>query len=127
MELVALVRAAAAGEQVPMPLDDVFASLEAEEVHPDVLLLSQLTPREREILQVLAERNSTTEVAARLGISRLTVQSHVKSILAKLGVHSKIEAVGFALRHGIVRIPGLVENDRRDRGERLMLKREYES
>jgi len=68
-------------------------------------LIDRLTAREVEILRVLAEGKSTDEVAELLFISRLTVQSHVKSILAKLGVHSKLEAVTFALRRGIIELP----------------------
>jgi DNA-binding CsgD family transcriptional regulator len=63
--------------------------------------LGSLTPRERDILQTLAAGASTTEVAEAFGISPLTVQSHVKNILAKLGVHSKVEAVRIAWRHGL--------------------------
>ena len=67
--------------------------------------MDRLTAREVEILRVLAEGKSTDEVAESLFISRLTVQSHVKSILAKLGVHSKLEAVTYALRQGIIDLP----------------------
>jgi two-component system nitrate/nitrite response regulator NarL len=63
--------------------------------------LRRLTARETEILQALAAGDSTPAIAERLGISPLTVQSHVKSILSKLGVHSKIEAVTLAWRHGL--------------------------
>ena len=63
--------------------------------------LRSLTPREREILQTLAAGASTIEVAEAFGISPLTVQSHVKNILAKLGVHSKVDAVRIAWRHGM--------------------------
>ena len=63
--------------------------------------LRSLTPREREILQTLAAGASTVEVAEAFGISPLTVQSHVKNILAKLGVHSKVDAVRIAWRHGV--------------------------
>ena len=52
-----------------------------------------LTPREAEVLAALAEGGSTARVAASLGISVSTVRSHVKGILAKLGVHSRVEAV----------------------------------
>jgi DNA-binding NarL/FixJ family response regulator len=65
------------------------------------VLLRSLTRRETEILRSLAGGRTTTEVADALGISALTVQSHVKSILAKLGVHSKIEAVTIAWRYGL--------------------------
>jgi DNA-binding NarL/FixJ family response regulator len=66
--------------------------------------VARLTARETEILAALAQGASTDEVADRLGISRMTVQSHVKSILAKLEVHSKVEAVTLAWRHGLVPI-----------------------
>jgi len=63
--------------------------------------LARLTHREREILRLFAEGLSTAEVATRLGISVGTVQSHAKNLLAKLGVHTKVEAVRLALRDGI--------------------------
>jgi DNA-binding CsgD family transcriptional regulator len=56
-----------------------------------------LTPRERETLHLLTEGLGTFEIAASLGISTGTVQVHVKNILAKLGLHSKVEAVRLAL------------------------------
>ena len=64
-------------------------------------LLSTLTGREREILCALAEGATTAEIAAELGISPATVQTHVKNVLCKLGVHSKVEAVGTAWRAGL--------------------------
>jgi DNA-binding NarL/FixJ family response regulator len=63
--------------------------------------IASLTTREREVLLALTDGLPTAEVAARLGISVMTVQSHVKSILAKLGVHSKVEAVTLAWRAGL--------------------------
>jgi DNA-binding NarL/FixJ family response regulator len=63
--------------------------------------LATLTPREQEILRSLAGGMSTADVAQSLGISPLTVQSHVKNVLAKLGVHTKVEAVRVAWRHGL--------------------------
>ncbi len=56
-----------------------------------------LTPREYEVLQALALGASTTRIGELLGISPSTVRSYVKSILAKLGVHSRIEAVSVLL------------------------------
>jgi DNA-binding CsgD family transcriptional regulator len=52
----------------------------------------------------LAEGRSTREVAARLFISPKTVRSHVDRILTKLEVHSKLDAVVLALRHGVLRL-----------------------
>ena len=67
----------------------------------DRVLLGSLTGRETEILSLLADGMATQDVAARLHISPLTVQSHVKNILAKLGVHTKVEAVRIAWREGL--------------------------
>jgi DNA-binding NarL/FixJ family response regulator len=103
-ELMDVVRRAAAGELV-MPERDlapVLAQLRNANARPEgELLLRRLTPRETEILRALAAGETTSQVAEQLGISALTVQSHVKSILAKLGVHSKIEAVTLAWRFGL--------------------------
>ena len=70
--------------------------------------IDRLTPREREILRTFAAGASTAEVAEAFGISPLTVQSHVKNILAKLGVHSRVEAVRIAWRHGLADAPQAV-------------------
>jgi DNA-binding NarL/FixJ family response regulator len=103
-ELMDVVRRAAAGELV-MPEQDlapVLEQLRSSHARPEGdLVLRRLTPRETEILRYLAAGETTTQVAGHLGISALTVQSHVKSILAKLGVHSKIEAVTLAWRFGL--------------------------
>lgn len=64
----------------------------------------ELTKRELEVLAQLASGSSTTAAAESLHISTLTVRSHVKSILYKLGVHSKLEAVTYALRHGLIEL-----------------------
>jgi RNA polymerase sigma factor (sigma-70 family) len=65
--------------------------------------LQRLTPREREILQLMAERRTPDEIAKRLGMSPYTLRTHMQNILTKLGVHSKLEALVVAIRHGIVR------------------------
>jgi len=57
-----------------------------------------LTPREREILELLASGESTGGIAGRLFISTATVRNHTQSILAKLGVHSRLAAVALASR-----------------------------
>jgi two-component system nitrate/nitrite response regulator NarL len=66
-----------------------------------VALVSSLTAREREVLVAMAEGGTTPGIALGLGISPATVQTHVKNILGKLGVHSKVEAVGAAWRAGL--------------------------
>jgi len=106
--LAGVIRGAAAGEMV-LPSGDIRAVLgnlqAAHRARTDAeRLIDQLTSREVQILQSIAEGSSTKEVAESLFISQLTVQTHVKNILAKLGVHSKLEAVTFALRHELIRI-----------------------
>ena len=101
-ELMDVVRRAAAGELV-MPERDLAAVVEqlrGSRPSSGELALRRLTPREAEILRSLAAGETATQIAEALGISALTVQSHVKSILAKLGVHSKLEAITIAWRHG---------------------------
>jgi DNA-binding NarL/FixJ family response regulator len=67
--------------------------------------LEALTRREREVLALLADGHTTQEVSDALSISVMTVQSHVKNVLAKLGVHSKVEAIRFAWRSGALTMP----------------------
>jgi len=63
--------------------------------------LSELTPREQEILTHIAEGESNKVIARHLGISDGTVKLHVKAILRKLGVHSRVEAAVIAVEHGM--------------------------
>jgi PAS domain S-box-containing protein len=67
--------------------------------------LERLTPREKEVLQALAEGLDSKDIARRLSISPTTERNHVASILAKLEVHSRLQALVFAMRHGITRAP----------------------
>ena len=64
-------------------------------------LISTLTPRENEILELLAEGQSNKLIAKNLGISDGTVKLHVKSILRKLDIHSRVEAAVIAVKHGL--------------------------
>jgi two-component system nitrate/nitrite response regulator NarL len=68
------------------------------------LLARQLTPRELEVLQLLAQGAASAEIARRLGVSPNTVRTHVQGILTKLQVHSRLEAAAFAVRHQLVKI-----------------------
>lgn len=64
---------------------------------------ARLTPREREILQLLAEGKSNKEVAGLLGISVNTAEAHRANIMLKLGVHSLAELVHYAIRNKIIK------------------------
>lgn len=67
-------------------------------------LASFLTDREREVLRELVAGKSNPQIARELYISQNTVRTHVQNILSKLSVHSKLEAVAFAVRHNIVEV-----------------------
>jgi DNA-binding CsgD family transcriptional regulator len=91
-----LARALAAVGAVPMAAAPCAPSLEAPATPP-------LTAREREILQWVAGGLQNKEIAQKLDLSLATVRNHVHNVLEKLEVHSKLEAVSLAFRHGWVR------------------------
>lgn len=62
----------------------------------------RLSPREQEILKLVVEGCSNSEIAANLCLSTNTVKSHIRNILNKLGVDHRVQAAVFALRHGLV-------------------------
>jgi DNA-binding NarL/FixJ family response regulator len=107
-ELMGAIRAAAAGEilvdRVALARLLPQVARERERRRDAQLLLSQLTDREREILVLLSEGLRNDDIAARLFISPQTVQTHVRNLLGKLGVHSKLEAVAFAVRNGAITV-----------------------
>lgn len=61
-----------------------------------------LTPRETEVIGLLAQGLCTTEIARRLFVSPVTVRNHVQHLTAKLGLHSQLEAVAYAYRNDLV-------------------------
>jgi DNA-binding NarL/FixJ family response regulator len=62
-----------------------------------------LTPRQHEVLELIAAGLATREIAARLRISVPTVRNHIRAILLQFGAHSQIEALAAARRHGQLR------------------------
>lgn len=107
-EVLAAAKAAAEGEVLidPATLTRLLAQVARErELHREAsMLLDDLTDREREILQLLAEGMRNEGIASKLFISPQTVQTHVRNILGKLRVHSKLEAVAFAVKHGAITV-----------------------
>ena len=99
-ELVQAIRAAAAGEVLVSPA--LLARLLPRLSRDHVGAGPDLTPREVEVLEVLSGGLSNADIAAELGISVNTVRNHVQNVLAKLGVHSKLEALAVAVREGII-------------------------
>jgi DNA-binding NarL/FixJ family response regulator len=99
------VRSVADGQQV-LPHRLVAPSATSREDGHAAFLASQLTQREREVLELLVQGADGRTVARSLGISQNTVRTHVQSILTKLQVHSRLEAATFAVRHKIVQVAG---------------------
>lgn len=107
-DLVEAVRRLAAGEQL-LSQQEVIGALRLlvrvrESNREAQLAIDRLTPREREVLQALAEGWSDNEIATRLHVGVGTVHSHVTNILSKLEVSSRLQALVFAVRHGVVTI-----------------------
>lgn len=76
------------------------------EADPEVRLLARyLTVRERQCLELLVDGLRTDAMARQLGVSVTTVRSHVQALMNKLGVHSRLEAASFAVRHGLLGEP----------------------
>ena len=65
----------------------------------------QLTPREFEVIDLVAQAMRNKEIAAALGVSEQTVQVHVKNIFAKLKVTDRIAAINCARLYGLIRLP----------------------
>ncbi len=106
--VLAAVKSAAEGEVLidPATLARLLPQVarEREQQRDALALLGDLTDREREILTLLAQGMRNDDIATQLYISPQTVQTHVRNILGKLRVHSKLEAVAFAVRHGAITV-----------------------
>ncbi len=105
-DLVVALRDVVAGKTVVAPgLTDVLAKIvrqgDMESGGKQASPFDNLTPREREILCHLSEGQSNKVIARNLGISDGTVKLHVKSILRKLDVHSRVEAAVMAVERGL--------------------------
>jgi DNA-binding NarL/FixJ family response regulator len=109
------IRHAARGEPLHRP-DDVHRAIKTmrDRVGRDRDLMrrvERLTKRELEILEHVAEGESSETIASTLGMSPHTLRTHVQNILTKLAVHSKTEAVVAAIRMGKITPPGVIAGD----------------
>jgi DNA-binding NarL/FixJ family response regulator len=115
-DLIAAVRIVAAGDALLAPsiTRRLISELARLRPRPTARQGSQtkLTPRETEVLRMVAEGQSNTEIAERLTISDETVKTHVSRILLKLELHDRVQAVVYAYETGLV-TPGQGASDDR--------------
>jgi DNA-binding NarL/FixJ family response regulator len=103
-DLVEACRAALRGEPFLYPSaiaalirDYLDRARDGEDAQPD-----PLTPREREVLKLIAEAHTSEQIAALLNVSRKTVERHREHILAKLGMRDRVQLTRYAIRRGLV-------------------------
>lgn len=101
--VVNAVRSVAAGELLVEP--HLLTSLIAHAAGRRKPLSGQLSPREQDVLRLLATGATTSEMAQELMVSAHTIRSHIKHLLNKLGAHSRLEAISIAMREGFLRHP----------------------
>jgi DNA-binding NarL/FixJ family response regulator len=107
-EIAAAIRRLCAGETL-IPAAEVIALVREasrlrERTRAASSVLADLTRRERDVLQAIADGLSDKQIADRLYVSPKTVRNHVAGLLDKLGVDSRLQALVLAIRHGIVSI-----------------------
>jgi DNA-binding NarL/FixJ family response regulator len=106
-DLIRAVHTIAAGESLLSPsvtrrvIDRMASQPDPRRGRNSAAALQELTPREREVLELLAGGLSNGEIAAELVIEDSTVKTHVKRVLMKLGLRDRVQAVIFAYEHGL--------------------------
>ena len=98
-ELVAAIREVARGKMLITPRTIATLLAKRKTVEEQ---LERLTPREKEVLRLMAEGLPSRAIAEELGISYTTVRTHIRSLGGKLGVHSKLEAIVRAREMGLI-------------------------
>lgn len=104
-ELIDSIRLVASGEAIIAPSMAVRLLIEFRQAEIDRANkeLSELTEREKEVLQLITNGSSNKEIAARLYISETTVKAHLRSILEKLHVRNRAQAAAMAMAKGLIR------------------------
>lgn len=107
-EIVDAVRRLRAGEALLSPAEVIemlrLVSRKRQEEYEAQRAIEKLTPREKQVLQALAEGLDSRDIAQKLHITVETERTHMVNILNKLNVHSRLQALVFATRYGIVEI-----------------------
>jgi DNA-binding NarL/FixJ family response regulator len=104
-ELITALRAALEGKTylTPQLATEVLQSMKQGPGQAGDALAS-ITPRQREVLQLLAEGHAAKEIAAKLSISARTVEFHKYQMMETLGLHTNSELIHFAIKHGLVEL-----------------------
>lgn len=100
-DLVDTIRAVAGGASVlpPKMLNTLFSQIAREAVvsgRPRVLEAVRMTPREKQVINLIAEGLSNKEIAARLNVATHTVKSHVRNVMEKLTLHTRLQIAAYA-------------------------------
>jgi DNA-binding NarL/FixJ family response regulator len=103
-ELLGAIETALAGDVYVSPEIDLRGSVVSGEgpTLAEHLEAAELTPRQREVLQLFAEGRSAKEVASALGISPRTAENHKHRIMTQLSLNSTADLIQYALRHGLI-------------------------
>jgi DNA-binding NarL/FixJ family response regulator len=104
-DLVTTIRSVAGGAHVlpPQMTGSLFSQIARDAVtkgRPDVLQSVRMTPREREVINLIAEGLSNKEIASTLHIATHTVKSHVRNIMEKLTLHTRLQIAAYAYKAG---------------------------
>ena len=104
-DFVGTIRSVAEGARVLPPrmtgtLFSQIARVAVQRGREAALQAVQMTPREREVIALIADGMSNKEIAARLGIATDTVKSHVRNVMEKLALHTRLQIAAYAHRNG---------------------------
>jgi DNA-binding NarL/FixJ family response regulator len=102
-EVADAIRAAVAGE---IHLDPAAAKALTAALRAPKSAVEELTPRERDVVILIAEGGTNRQIAKQLGVTERTARTHVSNILGKLGLASRTQAAMWAVRHGLVAAKG---------------------
>lgn len=104
-ELVSTIRSVAQGAHVlpPQMTGSLFSQIARDAVargRPEALESVRMTPREREVINLIAEGLSNKEIASRLNLATHTVKSHVRNVMEKLTLHTRLQIAAYAHKDG---------------------------